>query len=132
MNLTDVEQALLKKLGIKLPKEAVVKEKKSPGEHRIISLVGESCEVILHCVCCKHTERYYANYVKRSNGDEGYTLARCDVPAKAVTRKHESKVASCGNCKDDSLINFSKEELVDMIKSLRNYPINLSSRKEKM
>jgi hypothetical protein len=120
MNLSTDEQALLEKLGIKLSDlDKAIKKQVQSKVPEEVNLSQHSAIVILHCKCCGHTDKTFADYVKRVDAP-GFVLKTVLVASHPITRTHESSTFICSNCQIDNLTEFKKADLIVMICNLRN------------
>lgn len=113
------ELELLKKLGIKLPKDTEERKAKEILAKEV-KLDGFSGTMTLNCKCCGSCETFFINYVKRVDMP-GYAINRVAEPSHEVTRRHLSTVTSCSMCEGENLLKHGTDEMVRMIKNLKAY-----------
>lgn len=124
-NLSADELLLLKKLGIKLPKET--RERSSVDKApQVIKLDDFSGRMILTCKCCGAKEVKFIDYVKRADC-EGFTIVTVPAPSHIVKREHVQDVLWCRECADTMLQCYEKEDLVGMVIRLRKMLIKKGS-----
>lgn len=112
-NLSAAELDLLKKLGIKLPKQKNPLLDRAPKPIRLEKISGK---VVTSCKCCGFHNETYIDYLKRKDC-EGYYTVSVSTPSFPVKRMHTYDVTVCPHCA--TLEEFPKEKLMEMITNLR-------------
>jgi hypothetical protein len=123
--LTDADRVMLKSLGI-CPQEVKVKAKKETNpitlERRMSTRNTAGQEyytVILRtCGCCRTTVRHEGKMMKRRASDSYLSLEFMEIPAGEVFKQQKVVSVVCPDC-DKELDKLSKEELIVMVKTLR-------------
>lgn len=123
--LSEMERGLLKSLGIapEVPKVAKVKVTNPITIERRNSTRNTAPDeyyVQIHktCGCCQKKTTQEGRMVKRRHTDTYLSLLCEEIPAGEVFKMIKAVSVVCNNC-DVELDKLSKEELISMVKTLR-------------